>query len=237
MKNKILLTITLTLAAAVGLYLLMNARCYQLLGDLVCHGAGDRKHIALTFDDAPSEHTSDAVLAVLAEKNVKATFFMIGENMARHPQAAQRIAAAGHELGNHSYSHRRFLLRSPSFIAREIEDTNALIRAAGYHGPIHFRPPYGKKLLGLPWYLARHHITTVMWDSEPARQQPPTAAAITAAALAQAHNGAIILLHPFCPDTCRAEREALPHIIVGLRAQGYTLVTVSTLLTPQPENP
>ena len=167
MKNKILLTLTLTLAAAVGLYLLMNARCYQLLGDLVCHGANDHKHIALTFDDAPSEHTSDAVLAVLAEKNVKATFFMIGENMARHPQAAQRIAAAGHELGNHSYSHRRFLLRLPAFIAREIEDTNALIRAAGYHGPIHFRPPYGKKLLGLPWYLARHHITTVMWDSEP----------------------------------------------------------------------
>ena len=237
MKNKILLTITLTLTAAVGLYLLMNARCYQLLGDLVCHGAGDRKQIALTFDDAPSEHTSDAVLAVLAEKNVQATFFMIGENMARHPQAAQRIAAAGHELGNHSYSHRRFLLRSPAFIAREIEDTNALIRAAGYHGPIHFRPPYGKKLLGLPWYLARHHITTVMWDSEPARQQPPTAEAITAAALAQAHNGAIILLHPFCPDTCRAEREALPHIIDGLHAQSYTLVTVSALLTPQPENP
>lgn len=237
MKNKILLTTTLALTAAIGLYLLMNARCYQLLGDLVCHGTGDRKHIALTFDDAPSEHTSDAVLAVLAEKNVQATFFMIGENMARHPQAAQRIAAAGHELGNHSYSHRRFLLRSPAFIAREIEDTNALIRAAGYHDPIHFRPPYGKKLLGLPWYLARHHITTVMWDSEPTRQQPPTAEAITAAALAQAHNGAIILLHPFCPDTCRAEREALPHIIDGLRAQGYTLVTVSTLLTPQPEKP
>ena len=237
MKNKILLTITLTLAAAVGLYLLMNARCYQLLGDLVCHGANDHKHIALTFDDAPSESTSDAVLAVLAEKNVQATFFMIGENMARYPQAAQRIAAAGHELGNHSYSHRRFLLRSPAFIAREIEDTNALIRAAGYHGPIHFRPPYGKKLLGLPWYLARHHITTVMWDSEPARHQPPTAEAITAAALAQAHNGAIILLHPFCPDACRAEREALPHIINGLHARGYTLVTVSTLLTPKPESP
>ena len=230
MKNKILLTTTLALTAAIGLYLLMNARCYQLLGDLVCHGTGDRKHIALTFDDAPSEHTSDAVLAVLAEKNVQATFFMIGENMARHPQAAQRIAAAGHELGNHSYSHRRFLLRSPAFIAREIEDTNALIRAAGYHGPIHFRPPYGKKLLGLPWYLARHNITTVMWDSEPTCHQPPTAEAITAAALAQAHNGAIIPLHPFCIDACRAEREALPLIIDGLRAQGYTLTTVSELL-------
>ena len=82
----------------------MNARCYQLLGNLVCHGADERKRIALTFDDAPSERTSDAVLAVLAEKNVKATFFMIGENIERYPQAAQRIAAAGHEMGNHSYS-------------------------------------------------------------------------------------------------------------------------------------
>lgn len=231
MKLKILLIgLALAIAAAIGLYLLMNARCYQLLGNLVCHGAYKRKRIALTFDDAPSERTSDAVLAVLAEKNVKATFFMIGENMERYPQAAQRIAAAGHEMGNHSYSHRRFLLRSPAFIAREIEDTNALIRTAGYHGPIHFRPPYGKKLLGLPWYLARHNITTVMWDSEPARHQAPTAEAITAAALAQAHNGAIILLHPFCAEACRAEREALPLIIDGLRAQGYTLTTVSELL-------
>lgn len=236
MKPKILLIgLALAIAAAIGLYLLMNARCYQLLGNLVCHGADERKRIALTFDDAPSERTSDAVLAVLAEKNVKATFFMIGENIERYPQAAQRIAAAGHEMGNHSYSHRRFLLRSPAFIAREIEDTNALIRTAGYHGPIHFRPPYGKKLLGLPWYLARHNITTVMWDSEPARHQAPTAEAptaeaITAAALAQAHNGAIILLHPFCAEACRAEREALPLIIDGLRAQGYTLTTVSELL-------
>ena len=69
-----------------------------------------------------------------------------------------------------------------------------------------------------------------MWDSEPARQQPPTAEAITAAALAQAHNGAIILLHPFCAEACRAEREALPLIIDGLHAQGYTLTTVSELL-------
>lgn len=231
MKLKILLIgLALAIAAAIGLYLLMNARCYQLLGNLVCHGAYGRKRVALTFDDAPSDRTSDAMLAVLAEKNVKATFFMIGENIERYPQAAQRIAAAGHEMGNHSYSHRRFLLRSPAFIAREIEDTNALIRTAGYHGPIHFRPPYGKKLLGLPWYLARHNITTVMWDSEPARHQAPTAEAITAAVLAQAHNGAIILLHPFCAEACRAEREALPLIIDGLRAQGYTLTTISELL-------
>ena len=91
MKPKILLIgLALAIAAAIGLYLLMNAHCYQLLGNLVCHGADERKRIALTFDDAPSERTSDAVLAVLAEKNVKATFFMIGENIERYPQAAHR---------------------------------------------------------------------------------------------------------------------------------------------------
>ena len=94
MKLKILLIgLALAIAAAIGLYLLMNARCYQLIGKLVCHGADDHKRIALTFDDAPSERTSDAVLAVLAEKNVKATFFMIGENIERYPQAAQRSAS------------------------------------------------------------------------------------------------------------------------------------------------
>lgn len=84
--KKLLIGLAVAMAASVGLYLLMNARCYQLIGKLVCHGANDHKRIALTFDDAPSERTSDAVLAVLAEKNVKATFFMIGENMARHPR-------------------------------------------------------------------------------------------------------------------------------------------------------
>lgn len=230
--RKALLLVIWILVAFFAVYRLMNARCYQLLGTLVCHGADDRPRIALTFDDAPDKTTSDEVLAVLAEKQAKATFFMIGENMARYPDAARRIAAAGHELGNHSYSHPRFLLRSPGFIAREIEETNALIRAAGYQGDIRFRPPYGKKLLGLPWYLARHDITTIMWDSEPAREHGADAAAITAAALAQAHNGGIILLHPFCADVCQAQREALPHIIDGLRAQGYELVTVGELLAP-----
>ena len=71
--KKLLIGLAVAMAASVGLYLLMNARCYQLIGKLVCHGADDHKRIALTFDDAPSERTSDAVLAVLAEKNVKAT--------------------------------------------------------------------------------------------------------------------------------------------------------------------
>ena len=139
-------------------YWLMNARCFQLVGELVCRGDGTRAQVALTFDDAPVPQTTEAVLATLAEKQVRGTFFAIGAQMAAQPQLAQRIVAAGHQLANHSWSHPRFLLKSPAFIAREIDDTEAQIRAAGHRGKAYFRPPYGKKLLGLPWALARRGI-------------------------------------------------------------------------------
>ena len=76
----------------------------------------------------------------------------------------QRIVDGGHELGNHSYSHPRMLFRSQAFIAFEIERTDALIHAAGQTGRATFRPPYGLKLFGLPYYLARTDRTTVLWD-------------------------------------------------------------------------
>ena len=125
-------------------YWLMNARCFQLVGELVCRGDSTRAQVALTFDDAPVPQTTEMVLATLAEKQVRGTFFAIGAQMAAQPQLAQRIVAAGHQLANHSWSHPRFLLKSSAFIAREIDDTEAQIRAAGYHGRAYFRP-------------ARHH--------------------------------------------------------------------------------
>jgi len=158
------LAVLACLIALAATYWLMNARCFQLVGDLVCRGDGTRPQVALTFDDAPLPHTTEAVLATLAEKRVRGTFFAIGAQLAAQPQLAQRIAAEGHQLANHSWSHPRFLLKSPAFIAREIDDTEAQIRAAGYRGKAYFRPPYGKKLLGLPWVLKQRGMTTVMWD-------------------------------------------------------------------------
>src|SRR5690606_40623074 len=68
---------------------------------------------------------------------------------------SRRMVEEGHELGNHTYTHRRMVLVSPRTIRAEIEPTDSLIRAAGQRGPIHFRPPYGSRVVGLPWYLAR----------------------------------------------------------------------------------
>ena len=211
-------------------YWLMNARCFQLVGELVCRGDGGRAQVALTFDDAPVPQTTEAVLATLAEKQARGTFFAIGAQMAAQPQLAQRIVAEGHQLANHSWSHPRFLLKSSAFIAREIDDTEAQIRAAGYHGRAYFRPPYGKKLLGLPWALARRGITTVMWDVDADRFRAQGVEAMAVQTVAAARPGSIILLHPFCADECAADRAALPQIIDGLRARGLEPVTVAELL-------
>ena len=224
------LAVLACLIALVATYWLMNARCFQLVGDLVCRGDGRRPQVALTFDDAPLPHTTEAVLATLAEKRVRGTFFAIGAQLAAQPQLAQRIVAEGHQLANHSWSHPRFLLKSPAFIAREIDDTEAQIRAAGYRGKAYFRPPYGKKLLGLPWALARRGITTVMWDVDADRFRAQGVEAMAVQTVAAARPGSIILLHPFCADECAADRAALPQIIDGLRARGLEPVTVAELL-------
>ena len=130
----------------------------------------------------------------------------------------------------HTYSHKRMVFKTPGFIAREIERTDALIRASGYTGAITFRPPYGKKLLTLPWYLSRHGVTSVTWDLEPDTYFPGDAARIEDYVLARAAPGSIILLHPLCGQACAADRAALPGIIKGLKARGYSFVTVSQLL-------
>jgi peptidoglycan/xylan/chitin deacetylase (PgdA/CDA1 family) len=117
------------------------------------------------------------------------------------------------------------------FYAREIEQTDAQIRAAGYQGEIVFRPPFGKKLFGLPSYLARTGRTSITWDIEP-ESDPKIAGntdAIVADVLDHAHKGSIILLHPWY-DSGEATRRAIRPVVEGLRARGLELVTVNELL-------
>jgi len=217
------------LGAGYGLLRVSKARTFQFFGGLTARAGTGQKAVALTFDDAPFVSDAD-VLRLLAREGVKATFYCIGANMEKDPAAAAAIAAAGHELGNHTYSHKRMVFKTPGFVAREIERTDALIRASGYKGAITFRPPYGKKLLTLPWYLSRHGVTSVTWDLEPDTYFPGDAARIEDYVLARAAPGSIILLHPLCGQACAADRAALPGIIKGLKARGYSFVTVSQLL-------
>lgn len=223
------LALCAALAGGYGLLRLSKARTFQFFGGLTARVETDRKAVALTFDDAPTPQTP-AVLDALAAEGIKATFYCIGSAVERDPAGAARIAAAGHELGNHTYSHMRMVFKTPYTIASEVERTTALLRAAGWRGPVTFRPPYGKKLLGLPYYLRSRGMPTVTWDLEPDTYFPGDAARIEEHVLSRARPGSVILLHPLCGEACAAARAALPGIIKGLKARGYAFVTVSELL-------
>jgi peptidoglycan/xylan/chitin deacetylase (PgdA/CDA1 family) len=125
---------------------------------------------------------------------------------------------AGHEVGNHTATHRRMVLVGGGTVAEEI----------GYDDEITFRPPYGKKLVALPRYLADHDRTTVMWDVEP-DSGASDADAIVRTALEETRPGSIILLHVMYPAR-ESSLAAVPGIVEGLRAEGYRFVTVSELL-------
>ncbi|WP_220348737.1 polysaccharide deacetylase family protein [Alkalilimnicola ehrlichii] len=145
MKIKIALIVAAALIAALyGVKNLADARSFQLFGNLVHRVDTEKPWVALTFDDGPTPEATERILAILARNEVPATFFFTGAELAANPGLAEKYVAAGHELGNHTYSHRRMLLRSPMFIRHEIEDTDALIRASGYEGPIYFRPRTGR---------------------------------------------------------------------------------------------
>jgi peptidoglycan-N-acetylglucosamine deacetylase len=212
------------------LFQLSKSRTFQFFGGLTSRVTTEQKVLALTFDDAPSPYVN-GILTILKEKQVKATFYEIGRAIEQYPKEAEAIVAADMEVGNHSYSHERLVFKTQSFIDSEVQKTNTLIRKTGYDGEISFRPPNGKKLFGLPWYLHQHGIKTIMWDIEPDTYVAGKSDAITAYTLEKVRSGSILLMHPFCEKECAADRDALPNIIEGLQSRGYTFVTISELLT------
>lgn len=225
-----LLILLIFLLIACFLFQVSKSRTFQFFGELISRVDTQEKIIAITFDDAPSASTTEEVLGILNEKNIKATFYATGENLEKYPVEARKIVEQGHELGNHSYSHQRFLFKSQSFVRDEIEKTNQLIRDAGYKDEITFRPPNGKKLFILPWYLLRNNIRTIMWDIEPDSYYQGNAELIEKYTLENVKSGSIILLHPLCNGECLADRKALPKIIDGLKAKGYYFLTIGQLL-------
>ena len=208
-----------------------KSRTLQLFGGIVPRVETSAPVVALTFDDGPSSQYTEEVLAILREHGVEATFFVNGRAVEENMDATKAIVAEGHELGNHTYSHQHMMLKSYAFTRQEIERTDRLIRQAGYEGDIHFRSPYGKKLIVLPYYLYRTGRLNIFFDVEP-ESYPEIAAdadKIVAHVLETTRPGSIILLHVM-PASRAESRQALPAIIQGLQDQGYNFVTISKLL-------
>ncbi|MFK7691378.1 polysaccharide deacetylase family protein [Paenibacillus sp. HJGM_3] len=219
----ILLVIVLLLY---GMQRLMNSRSFQLFGGITDHVETSEKVVALTFDDGPTGNV-EQILPVLSKYQAKATFFVIGNELKSHMEEARRIVDAGHQLANHSYSHERILFKSRSYVQREIEQTNDLIREAGYKGEIVFRPPYGKKLFSLPHYLHDQGMPTIMWNLEPDTYYTSVADKVEAVRK-EVKPGSILLLHPMYDKTGQ-QLQTIEGILEHLTQQGYRFVTVNEL--------
>lgn len=222
------------LLSVFGSFQLSKARGYQLFGTIVSRVETSEPLVALTLDDGPTLRYTRDVLNLLDEKNVKATFFLTGKEIEETPALAADIVRRGHEVANHSFSHSNMSLMGLAKVRDEIETTDRAIRAAGYQGEIYFRPPYGKKLFTLPWYLSQTARTSITWDVEP-ESYPDIAEdpdAIAEYVLQNAKSGSIILLHVMYRSR-EASRQGLPKIIDGLRSRGFQFVTVSELMKHQ----
>lgn len=198
------------------------------MGEVTCRVETSEKIVALSFDDGPTPEGVDAVLPELARRNIRATFFLIGDRMGKFPGQAERILAAGHELGNHSYSHVRMLGRSRAFYRDEIARTDRLLRAAGAE-PNLFRPPFGKRLIGLPLEVEAAGYRMVTWDVADDAAHHPDPHSYAADIVRRARPGSIILIHPMYRSN-RVERAALPFVLDGLQRRGFRIVTVGELL-------
>jgi Predicted xylanase/chitin deacetylase len=232
MKKRIaLIAVVLILVISVGLRQVSRSRTFQFFGEIIPRVDTSQKIVALTFDDGPTPEATDQILAILSEMNVRATFFVTGAELEQNLEQGKKLVAAGHQLGNHSYSHVRMFFVTPSFVKQEIESTDKLIRETGYQGDIHFRPPYGKKLFTLPYYLWKHRRKSITWDVEPDSYPEIAADAnkIVEHVLANTRPGSIIILHVMYPNR-RESMKSVKMIVEGLRAEGYEFKTVSELL-------
>ena len=150
------------LAAGGFLGYAVRGKSAQVFGRSIYRGDPGRPVISLTFDDGPSESTP-ALLELLQKHNVRATFFMCGQNVERLPHIARAVADAGHEVGNHSNTHPRFDFRPAEFIYRELAVAQDRIAQATGKSPRLFRAPYGVRWFGVKSAQERLNLTGVMW--------------------------------------------------------------------------
>jgi len=135
----------------------------QLYGRTLTHGS-DPRQVALTFDDGPNEPHTLRLLDVLAKQEAKATFFLIGKYVRQRPEIARAVQAAGHEIGNHTYSHPNLIFVSARQLRQELDDCNkALEDALGLRAAL-FRPPFGGRRPNVLRTAAKLGLKTVMWS-------------------------------------------------------------------------
>ena len=190
------------------------------------------KYIAITFDDGPHPKNTPRLLNILRARNIKATFYMVGSNVDLYPQVVRRVVAEGHEIGNHSYSHRLFSKMGDSEIRQELSRTrDAVQRAAGVQ-PLTLRPPFGGRLTRQrEWVNAEFGYPIILWSIDPMDWKRPGPSVVCSRIVSATTPGSIILAHDLHSQTV----DAMPATLDGLLQRGFKFVTVSQLLAMRGE--
>jgi peptidoglycan-N-acetylglucosamine deacetylase len=221
-------------AASAFLAWAVRGRASSVFGPSIWRGSADRRAVALTFDDGPSESTPQ-ILDILARYGVKATFFQCGANVERLPEIARAVREAGHTLGNHTYSHPRFYFRSPRFMEEELRlGQDAIEEHTGVH-PRWFRAPYGVRWFGVGEAQRRLRLMGVMWTVIGYDWKLKSDAVVRGVA-GGVSNGAIVCLHdgrelrpqPDIGVTVEAVRRLVPLLL----DQGFRFETIGRLICP-----
>ncbi|MBM4794833.1 polysaccharide deacetylase family protein [Streptomyces sioyaensis] len=191
------------------------------------------KCVALTFDAGPSENTNH-LLDILKREKVHATFFMLGKNhIEKRPAEVKRIDAEGHELANHTWSHQILTDVKPETAWREISRVQDAVRKITGKSPKLMRPPQGRTDKDVSKISKELGVAQVLWSVTAKDYETNDSALITKRVLEQTERDGIILLH----DIYRGTVPAVPGILKELKKRGYTVVTVSQLLSPAKPEP
>ena len=189
-------------AAGLGAAACLAYHCYsptsQFYGRTLCR-IPDPRALALTYDDGPNDSCTERLLAVLAEHDVKATFFLIGRFVQARAKLARAIADSGHPIGNHTYSHPNLLFLSRKQLRRELSDCSKAIADAVGFEPRFFRPPFGARRHAVLDEAREAGLEPVMWNVTCFDWKVTTATAVETHARKQIDgknaNGHIVLLH------------------------------------------
>ena len=196
----------------------------------ITKGNTTSKVVALTFDDGADGTNINKILSILSTHKVKATFFLTGSGAEHHPQGIKNIAAAGHQLGNHSYSHPDFRTLTAAQMKTQLDRTETIIKnLTGKTTKPIFRAPFGSVNANvLSGVGAAGYPYTIQWNIDTIDWRGDSATTITNKVVNNIVPGSIVLMHTGAGAT--GTPTALPNIITQLKAKGYSFVTVSQLL-------
>lgn len=234
-KRKLALVLAfITLLAVGGLLLLAVLPGNSFYGPVITQVNTEKKLMALTFDDGPYSPYTEKLLQVLQEKQVKATFFLVGENIRRHPELARQVKAGGHEIALHAGLHQDLLKVDSEGLQANIALGKTILKEELGVVPRFMRPPHGFKDWQVMKAIKANNLQAMNWSIIPRDWTNPGVETIASRVIEKARPGAIVLLHDGDSPKGLAPRqqtvEATAIIIDKLRSQGYEFVTVSELV-------